>query len=815
MLILAFRSAGRTSNRRELGAFAKKRMNYSDPIGKTLDEKYRIERELGRGGMGTVYLATHLGTERPVAIKVIAPQFMRRPEFVERFRREARAAGRLRHPNVVDVTDFGFANTEQGQVAYLVMEYLDGCTLGEILEEEKNLPVSWTLDILEQVCSAVHEAHEQGIIHRDLKPDNIWLEPNQRGGYTVKVLDFGIAKLEAQDSHDTGEFMVRESASPTFAAGANTTFAGHAYDETIHDSASPTVMGDRSTVAVQSRSAISNNDNETLIQPLANGDEGNTLLQSGNGDEAGTLVLKARADGDANQEAVGTKIMSDEHEVASSSTSHSSLLDSPTSSDLTRVGAVLGTPLYMSPEQCRGDKLDARSDIYSLGIIAYQMLSGGTPFKGDFTKVMESHKFIPPPPLNAKRVRRKLKRVIHSSLSKDVEQRPQTAEAFANSLRSRSEGIFGLLRRAGMIYTEHVQKFLALSVFFFLPMILLTGVVVTFSFLKTTEVIPSGLGTVAIVISGVVNSLMTAFCAVLILGTIAWIVTQFLAVPLRPIKLRSALHEARKKWKTFLALGIVSTLAPILVGIFACAISAGIVFGILYLILGLQSATVIVTIVVGFCSLVVGFILTSVWLMLIAPVAMMENLKGWQAVKRSKALISRSLVTALAAYIIMFMIPALAAGTLSFMINTTAKALDIKPPRIEARDPDKSVSADPEISSADGAGEDADEKEVSWNFDFGRNGRGAQNEAAKPMRIKVVDTVLDTLLQILLLPIQIVVISFTAIIVALLYLKTRQAGGESLHDLLSKFEETDKPRKKWQERVRQRLIQSGRITSRS
>jgi serine/threonine protein kinase len=172
-------------------------MNLESLVGQTLDEKYKIERELGRGGMGAVYLATHVGTERAVALKVIVPQFMQRAEFVERFRREARAAGRLRHPNVVDVTDFGFDETPDGRVAYLVMEYLDGCTLGEILEEEKQLPLKWTLDILEQVGSAIQEAHSQGIIHRDLKPDNIWLEPNQRGGYTVKVLDFGIAKLEA------------------------------------------------------------------------------------------------------------------------------------------------------------------------------------------------------------------------------------------------------------------------------------------------------------------------------------------------------------------------------------------------------------------------------------------------------------------------------------------------------------------------------------------------------------------------------------------------------------------------------------------
>ncbi len=164
-------------------------------VGQVLDDMYHLEKLLGQGGMGAVFLATHLGTERYVALKLIAPQFMRNEEFVERFKREARAAGRLRHPNVVDVTDFGFASVKNGQVAYLVMEYLDGCTLGDVLSEEKRLPLEWVVDILEQVCSAVHEAHQQGIVHRDLKPDNIWLEPNRLGGYRVKVLDFGIAKL--------------------------------------------------------------------------------------------------------------------------------------------------------------------------------------------------------------------------------------------------------------------------------------------------------------------------------------------------------------------------------------------------------------------------------------------------------------------------------------------------------------------------------------------------------------------------------------------------------------------------------------------
>jgi serine/threonine protein kinase len=101
-----------------------------------LDGKYRLEQVLGRGGMGVVRKAIHLGTTRTVVVKLIAPRFGADAEFLERFRREAAAAGRLRHPNVVDVTDFGFAETSSGPVAYLVMEYLDGCSLEEVLRQD-------------------------------------------------------------------------------------------------------------------------------------------------------------------------------------------------------------------------------------------------------------------------------------------------------------------------------------------------------------------------------------------------------------------------------------------------------------------------------------------------------------------------------------------------------------------------------------------------------------------------------------------------------------------------------------------------------
>jgi serine/threonine protein kinase len=716
-------------------------------IGKTLDDKYSIERELGRGGMGAVYLATHLGTERPVAVKVIAPQYMERPEFVERFRREAKAAGRLRHPNVVDVTDFGFAKTDEGQVAYLVMEYLDGCTLGEILEEEKNLPVAWSIDILEQVCSAVHEAHTQGIIHRDLKPDNIWLEPNQRGGYTVKVLDFGIAKLETVTPGEGGN-----PAFPSLVGGALTNVDGEA-DGTIHDSISPTLVGAGGTISgfSEARTAVINVKPET------------------DASENATAILETGVETD--QDSTGTKLLSESGENGSSGEkSVSTSYESMPTKDLTRVGAVLGTPLYMSPEQCRGRRLDARSDIYSLGVIGYQMLAGSTPFNGDFTAIMESHKLIPPPPFKAKKVRKKLRKAILSALEKDPEKRPQTAEAFATIIRSRSEGIFGLLRRAGMIYTEHITKFLALSTLFFIPMTLITAGVVTVSVLRATEQLADNVSMPLLVIGQVLLGLVTAFCTYLIIGTTTWIVSQSLAVPLRPIRLRSALRETDRKWKRFAGTGILTTLLQLGIGTITCGI---------------------------------GFLVTSVLFALVGPVVMMENLKGWAAIKRSTQLVRRSLMTSIAAVFIMFMIPAIVAGTISAAVHLSVYAVTR-----EAQDATVTRDGnrtDIQINTGEG------EREVGVSVGSNRGVRIMNMDADTQKRLRA--AISESLLQLLLLPIQIVMTSFTAIIVALLYLKTRQAGGESMKDLLTNFEESDQPRKKWQERVRQRLIQSGRVTS--
>jgi len=164
-------------------------------IGEILDAKYRIDKQLGAGGMGNVYLATHLGTTRVVAVKVIAPRWAAEPQFLARFQREAQACGRLRHPNIVNVTDFGIARAAGGDMPYLVMEFLDGQTLSDFQKANPQVALPLIADILDQIGLALAEAHQHGIVHRDLKPDNIWLEPNGRGGYTVKVLDFGVAKV--------------------------------------------------------------------------------------------------------------------------------------------------------------------------------------------------------------------------------------------------------------------------------------------------------------------------------------------------------------------------------------------------------------------------------------------------------------------------------------------------------------------------------------------------------------------------------------------------------------------------------------------
>ena len=230
-------------------------------LGQVLAGKYRMDQRLNEGGMGAVYRGTHVLMDKTVAVKVLRPVLAADEKIVARFSREARAASRISHPHALSVTDFG--ESEDG-VVFLVMEYLDGKTLKEIIREDGPMPLPRVVEIIRQVGGALDAAHDQGVVHRDLKSENIMLL-NSAGPDYAKVLDFGIAKIK---------------------------------------------------------------------EPMGTYDPG-----------------------------------------------------------LTAPDLVIGTPQYMSPEQCsQASEIDARSDLYSLGVIIYEMLVGHVPFTGKSpTAIMMKH----------------------------------------------------------------------------------------------------------------------------------------------------------------------------------------------------------------------------------------------------------------------------------------------------------------------------------------------------------------------------------------------------------------------------------------
>ena len=270
--------------------------------GRTLDGKYQLEAKIGTGGVGAVYLATRLHIGDKVAVKVLRSDKSGDAQATERFRLEARMAAHLKHPNAVVIYDYGV--TADG-LRYLVMEFVEGRTLRQLIAHQGALPVSFVAEINAQICAALDEAHRQGLIHRDIKPDNIIVQETT-AGLRVKVLDFGIAKLSS--------------------LGA---------------------------------------------------------------------------------------------------------------SNLTQTGTIVGTPRYMSPEQCMSEQLDGRSDIYSLGIVLYEMLCGIVPFNApSSTAIAVQQVTQPPPPLRQinPNVPPEVEAVILRTLEKKREARPPTAADLAKGL---------------------------------------------------------------------------------------------------------------------------------------------------------------------------------------------------------------------------------------------------------------------------------------------------------------------------------------------------------------------------------------------
>jgi serine/threonine protein kinase len=576
-----------------------------------------------------------------------------------------------------------------------------------VLKEEKHLPVEWVVDILEQVCSAVHEAHQQGIVHRDLKPENIWLEPNRLGGYRVKVLDFGIAKLATAESPVEEPQQTAPGVGQFFTSSAPPLNSRELEVETLlySDPRQPEIGPQSSprTASPSSREA-----------------EATQVFGDFEGTEAAPTAVFSRPSSKGDDDC---KTLRFEQATLRTGLVAQGTLAANTSegSELTRLGAIMGTPLYMSPEQCAAKNLDLRSDIYSLGVIAYQMLAGEPPFTGDTAAIMRGHLESPAQPLHerSKKIPKRVAQVVTAALAKDPADRPQTAAAFANSLRAQAETIGSLYRRAVALYSENFPKFIRLSFIAHIPVIVTTFALIGLRIAEQSQ--PRGLGVarvsliVLIVIFGLLHVVGYFLAAAAISGMTAVIVTQLSVTPLRPVELRAAFAVLKRRWRPFLKTAIMVTLR----------------------------------IIVGFVLLVIPGIIVSIRYALYAPVVLLEGLEKKVALRRARELAARSWRTVAIVLLLQIVIPMLVGAVLGRV-------------------------------SVGGA----------------RVHVGGVRQAS---------SLADQIYQQLAGLINIFIVPLMSIVPALLYLRMRQLGGETLTEVMEQIEQVEEESSEWQQRMRTRL----------
>ena len=479
--------------------------------GTVLDGKYRITRRIGQGGMGAVYQAQHVGTERPVAVKVLLQELVREPEAVERFRREARAAGRLRHPNVVDVTDFGVASVGQRDTAYLVMEYLEGSSLRQTIDERGALPLDVVADITEQIAEALESAHAAGIVHRDLKPDNVWLVHDARGGFAVRVLDFGIARL----THET---------------------------ETPHRSGAPAA-------------------------PPAGLEADVTMARTSAPDDAAAASTAHRTGADAATVVTPAAIGHDE-----------------TTARLTTAGSIIGTPLYMSPEQCRGLDADRRSDVYALGVMTYEALTGSRPFNGTMREVIASHINTTAPPVPS--VPNAVSAVVLRAMAKSPDERYESARAFAGSLRVASEGAGVIIRRSIAAYAERFHEFLSLSFRVSRPPLFIVATLFALSLLALGLPFDRRLALIPVMVAAVLAPLLWGLVTLMTNAIFAAAVERLRLRPLERLEPSELLADLRKRLSLPATAGYGTTLRHLIAYYVRCELHAPVGTGDLAFLIG-------------------------------------------------------------------------------------------------------------------------------------------------------------------------------------------------------------------------------------